>query len=612
MIGYAFRCSAGLRLMLAVSPRVPLSYSMLTCLAGAPYLRDTSRSQAVVLILQQCAEGNCLGRSEEEKMNRNLITMLIATAAVAAMALSAKPAAIDPCAALLTNTSLPNTTVTSATTIVGAFTPQGGGGTTIQGLPSFCRVTATLKPSPVSDIKVEVWMPTGGWNGKLQGVGNGGLAGTISYGALAPAVKRGYAAVSTDTGHVASDVTWLPIEEREKDYGYRAIHGMTVASKVFVEQFYGKAAQRSYFNGCSTGGGQGFGEAQLYPKDYDGILSGAPQDFPTHLRAAVIAEFQAANNDPASNLPKPSLSLITTAVLKQCGGKYDVADGFLSNDPRACRFDPGALLCKTGQDPTTCLNAAQVQAAKRIYEGTISPRTKQQLWPGLMPGSEEPIGPGTVGWQLAGINGPTPFGAGAQFYGLAVYKNPNLDFHSLDLATAIALAEKKFPFINHRSLDIDAFLKRGGKLLMYHGWADPLISPLNSINYYGSLVERTQKKRRWDQTAALAETEKAVRLFLVPGMGHCSGGPGPDNFDGIGALDQWVEKGTAPEKIIASHIVKDVPTFSRPLCPYPQEAEYRGSGDHGDATTWFCAAEPFTYDPSFYKGHSPFPPKQSW
>jgi len=531
------------------------------------------------------------------------MAIVLVAVALDPLGLGAPPPAKHFCSGLMNDAALaapPDSTITTAAIVSGTFAAPRGAAA-IQGLPSFCRVTATLKPSPVSDIKIEVWLPVEGWNGKIEGVGNGGLAGTISYSALAAGIRRGYASVSTDTGHIASDVTWLPIEERERDYGYRAIHGMTVVAKAVVQEFYGSPARRSYFNGCSTGGGQGLGEAQLYPEDYDAILAGAPSSLPTSLRAAVIWEFQAASNNPAGNLSEESLSLITETVLEQCGGKYGPTDGFLS-DPRTCKFSPAKLLCKIGQDPATCLTAPQVSAVNKIYAGTFNSRTKELLWPGLMPGSEEPGGPGTVGWQRAKINGPVPFGAGAQFYSYAVYENPNLDFHTMDMDHSVELAEKKFPFINHNGTDIEAFLKRGGKLLMYHGWADPLISPLNSINYYGSLVETVGRDRNLDRSAALEETQQYVRLFMVPGMGHCAGGPGPDTFDGVGALDDWAASGAAPEKIIASHVTNGVTTFSRPLCPYPQEAAYKGAGDRKDAANWVCIAHPFTYDSSFYGG----------
>lgn len=535
-------------------------------------------------------------------MSRTLATIVLVAVAAA---LSAMPPPVDSCASLANSTtlrSLSNTTITFAGIVSDTFAPPGGGAV-IHGLPSFCRVTATLKPSPVSDIKVEVWMLTQGWNQKLQGVGNGGLAGTISYGALATAIEKGYASVSTDTGHVASDDSWLPMIEREKDYGYRAIHEMTVTAKAIVQQFYGKAARRSYFNGCSTGGGQGFGEAQLYPKDYEGIVAGAPQIFPTRLRAAHIWNFQAAGNDPASNLPKNTLALVTAAVLKQCGGEYGIADGFLSEDPRACRFDPAQLQCKDGQDAATCLSAPQVSAVVKIYGGLVDPRSKQAIWPGFAKGSEGPAGAGAVGWQVFGINGPQPFAAAAQFYSLGVLENPRTDFHTIDPTSAMELAEEKFPFLKHTNTDIAAFTARGGKLLIYHGWADPGISPLNTIDYYGALVEATGQKRHLNTSEALKQTQQWARLFMVPGMGHCSGGPGPDDFDAVSALDQWVEHAATPDKIVASHVTNGTPEYSRPLCSFPQEAQYAGSGDRRDAKNWACAERPFSFDASFYKAH---------
>jgi len=536
-------------------------------------------------------------------MHRSLTLVVIVGLAIAATAAGVPQAAVDACSSLMSNAALralPNTTLTTATTVSGAFAAPGAA-QPVQGLPSFCRVTATLKPSQVSDVKVEIWLPTSGWNQKLQGVGNGGLAGTITYGALATAVKNGYASVSTDTGHVASDTTWLADTEKEKDYGYRAIHGMTVTAKAVVQQFYNATPKRNYFNGCSTGGGQAFGESQLYPEDYDGLLAGAPQDFPTNLRAAGIWEFQIVNNEPANKLPKPALALLTAAVLRKCEAQFGIDDGFL-NDPQACRFDPADLICKeAGQDPSTCLTPAQASAVKQIYEGAISAHTKKQIWPGLVRGSEAPTGNGLVGWEAASFPGATPFAPSAQFYSLAVFQDANLDFHTVDIDNAVQMAVKKFPFINHISTDIDPFMRRGGKLLIYHGWADPAVSPLNSVNYYGSLVAAVQRKRHLDSAAALKEAQKSTLLFMVPGMGHCAGGPGPSNFDAMTALDQWVDQGVAPTQITASHQAGGAATFTRPLCPYPQVAEYNGSGSRTDASNWTCKARPFVFDASFYK-----------
>jgi len=526
-------------------------------------------------------------------MSRNSLVVLFAVAFVT-LALAATPAVADTCSDFVSNSglkALPDATITSAATVSGTFTPPSGG-TPIQGLPSFCRVTVTLKPSPASDIKVEVWMPTTGWNGKFEGVGNGGLGGIISYtnlpnyldrAALVDAIKAGYASASTDTGHVADDRTWLASEDKERDYGYRAIHEMTVTAKALIKGFYGRPSSRSYFNGCSTGGGQALGEAQLYPEDYDGILAGDSQNILTHSRASDIWASQAVNNE--NKLTEAALSLVKTTVLKQCGAKDgSLEDGFLLSDRRQCQFNPEQLLCKEGQDPATCLTAPQAKLMMKFSEGYIS-HSKQPIMAGLW-------GPGALGWggynrvyMNPAFNASSPAG---QFYGLGVLQNPNLDVHTMDIDNAVALADKKFGFITHTSTDMDAFMRRGGKLLMYHGWDDPSISVMNTLNYYSSVVQTVQARRHLDSMkSALVETQKAARLFLLPGVGHCGGGPGADTFDAVGILDQWVERGVAPDQIIASHAT---PAFTRPLCAYPKEARYTGSGDRTDARNWSCVA----------------------
>ena len=445
--------------------------------------------------------------------------------ALAVLVLCAAEATADTCSDLMTSPALrafPNTTITSAATVSGTFTPPNSE-MPIDGLPSFCRVIATLKPSPVSDIKVEVWMPTNGWNGKFQGVGNGGLAGIISYtnrpnymghASLVDAIKGGYAGASTDTGHVSSDRTWLSDEEKEKDYGYRATHEMTVTAKKVIQAFYGNAPRRSYFNGCSTGGGQALGEAQLYPEDYDGILAGDSQYMLAHARASDIWAFQAVNEE--NNLTPAAVSLIQTTVMNECGAKDgSLQDGFL-NDPRECRFNPEQLLCNQGQDPATCLAAPQIDLMMKYSEGYVS-RNGQRIVGGLW-------GPGALGWggynRIDMRDAFNPSSPAAQFYGLGVLEVPNLDVSTIDIDSAVALADQKFGFVNHTSPDLDAFFERGGKLIMYHGWDDPSISPMNSINYYRSVAERVRDERRLNSMeAALTEIQKSARLFLVPGMG---------------------------------------------------------------------------------------------
>jgi len=545
------------------------------------------------------------------------VLSILACAGVIAVSVSAAPALEDKCANLLKNRvlkALPNTTFTSAQTVMGSFMPPGGK-EAITGLPSFCRVAATLKPAPASDVKVEVWMPTA-WNGKLEGIGNAGLGGAIAYNnaeadaidhaSLVDAVKMGYAGVSTDTGHVNSDRTWLANEDKERDYGYRAIHAMTVTAKAVTQQFYGSTAKHTYFNGCSTGGGQALGEAQQYPEDYDGILAGSPQNYLTHTRALDLWKYQLINKDPQAKLSKELLSLVTRAVMYRCGQDYGAdKDGFLSNDPRECWFGPEELLCNDGDDPATCLNPAQAKAIMKMYEGYWIPGTHLQVMPGFPPGSEGPTGPGNVGWGRGPYLKGTSIAstAGSQFYLFAVLQKPDADLAKIDIGEAVQMADQKFGYINHTNPDLSGFIQRGGKLLIYHGWNDPDVPVYNSINYYSTFVDMLQRTGKMNHADALAQAQKSVRLFTAPGMGHCGGGPGPNSFDTVKTLDQWVDQGVAPEKIVATHAGDGETTFSRPLCPYPQYAQYSGKGDRKDAASWTCVNEHWNwalYDRYFY------------
>lgn len=481
----------------------------------------------------------------------------------------------------------PGVNVTSTETVAGSsFTPPG---TTraITGLPSFCRVAVTLTPTATSDIKAEIWMPAN-WNGKLVSVGNGGLAGTISYGDMAPALAKGYATASTDTGHVATDTTWLPNRQKQYEYMTGSIHEMTVAAKSMLPRYYGKAQSRAYYQGCSTGGGQGFSAVQRFPQDFDGVIAGAPQNFPTHFRPALVYDWQLANASPATVLPTATLATVTRAVLNQCGGANASADGFLMHPP-ACSFDPASLQCAPGQSGDSCLTTEQVGVVKAIYAGLRSPTTNVQMWPGFPFGSEQPISGG--GWAQHGTAGGQPFNTASLFFRIGVLQQPDFDLKTMDFKDTVKRADQLFgDVINSISTDISPFTSRGGKLLMYHGWVDPLIAPQNSINYYESLVDRVGSR---------STVEQSARLFMVPGMGHCAGGPGASVFDTLDVLDAWVERGEAPTQIVARSTAN--PAFTRPLCPYPQVAEYVGSGDRAAASSWRCAPGTPSADLDFYR-----------
>lgn len=495
---------------------------------------------------------------------------------LAIFTLTASSVAAASCESLA-SLKLPNTTITSSNTVAaGSFTPPTPGGSGIAGrpaftqfgtLPSFCRVTATLMPSSDSDIKVEVWMPVSGWNGKLQSVGNGGWAGTISYPALALALMGGYATASTDTGHEGANAKFaLGHPEKLIDFGYRSVHEMTVAAKAIIEAFYSQRPTMSYWNGCSTGGRQGLAEAQLYPADYNGIIAGAPANYMTHLQLWSLWVAQVVHKDETSYIPSEKFPAIHKAALEACDALDGLKDGLIG-DPRRCHFDPKVLTCK-GEDTPSCLTTTQVEAVRKLYSPVKNPQTGQEIFPGFEPGSE-------LGW--AGLAGPQPFAISIDFFRYVVFKNPDWDFHTLNFDSDVALADK---MDNHTINDVDPNLKeffgRGGKLLMFHGWSDQLIAPLNSVNYYQSVLKAT--------------AADSIRLFMFPGMAHCGNGDGPNVFDSIGTLTDWVEKGEPPRQIMASHFSNGVVDRTRPVCAYPQVAVYRGTASTEDAANFVCKA----------------------
>jgi hypothetical protein len=507
----------------------------------------------------------------------------------------------------LAQLALPNTKITSAQTYAAeAFSPPAGATPWLVGdpsfykqLPPFCRVTADDKPTSDSDIKIEVWMPVTGWNGKFRGQGNGGFAGEIDYHALGLAIVQGYASAGTDTGHAANgvDATWaVGHPEKIIDYAYRAIHEMTLVGKATVKAFYGDRPKQSYFANCSNGGRQALMEAQRYPEDYDGILAGAPANYWTHLLSSALWDAQATTLDPDSYIPSSKIPAIAHVVLTACDAKDGVKDGIL-NDPRQCHFDPATMLCKEGNSDS-CLTQPQVTALKKLYEGAHDSKGKE-IFPGFVPGGEE----GEGGWALW-ITGNAAgkallFAFGSGYFGNMVYEKADWDNKKANLDDAFAASNQKFGgVLNAMGTNMKAFEAHGGKLILYHGWSDAGISPLNTINYYENVVEKMGKQ----------DADSFVRLYMVPGMQHCGGGPGPDIFGEYGispvndpqhniylALEQWVEKGTAPSTVITSKMEGEglaaKVKMTRLLCAYPEEAKYKGSGDTNDAASFVCEKE---------------------
>ena len=482
------------------------------------------------------------------------------------------PAAASVACQSLVSLRLTEATVTAAESVgAGNFTPPGGR-QPIRDLPALCRVALTLTPSKDSEIKVEVWMPAAGWNQKLQSVGNGGWSGAINYGGLVSAVRRGYASASTDTGHTGGSAEFaFGHPEKLIDFGYRSEHEMTLKAKAVLAAFYGNGPKLSYWNGCSSGGKQGLKEAQQYPDDYDGIIAGAPANNWVALLSSDMMNSVALLKNSASRIPPAKLATLHKASIEACDALDGLKDGLI-NDPTRCHFDPAVLLCKES-DTETCLTSAQVSAAQAVYGPFVSPATRKEIYPGLQPGSE----PGWVAFA-----GNDPFPISNDYFRFVVHKNPNWDFRTFDTDQDVALAEK----LDHDNVlkavdpNLRKFISHGGKLILYHGWSDNLISPLNSINYFHTVVSKL---------GGLEKTGASVRLFMAPGMGHCAGGEGPNAFDMIPPLEEWVEQGKAPDRVIASHGRGGQVDRTRPLCPYPQVAKYKGSGSMDDAVNFVCA-----------------------
>ena len=536
----------------------------------------------------------------------------------------------------LTSLTLPHAAVKSAESITtGHFTPPGdaytppGGAQGFTGLPPFCRVVVQSTPTSDSLINIEIWIPLGqAWNGKYEQLGCGGFCGTLSFGyfPLAKAVRRGYASAITDDGNQSGGGAAFALGHPEKvaDYGYRALKEVTDKAKSIIAALAGKGPQRSYFNGCSDGGREALMEAERFPADFDGIIAGAPASDWTHIAAGMLANEQALLSDAASYIPPKKLTALSTAVLAQCR-KQDAGapdDTFLT-DPMRCKFDPTVVQCASGQDADSCLTPAQVRAAKAIYSGARNSRTGQQISPGYMPGNEDDTGNWPM-WltgstreaTLTGIAvAPTlplsPARGGMQeFYGDSlfadfVFQNPHFDFRTADIVAATATADQKVAkLINSTDPDLRPFARHGGKIIHYHGWEDAALPPLESVDYYRAVSAALGGAK--DPTAAsLKRLQAFYRLFMVPGMGHCAGGPGANEFgafidppvvdadhDVMMALERWVEHGVAPDKIIATHYVDNNPTkgvqFQRPLCPFPQVGRYDGKGNPVDPTSFVC------------------------
>jgi feruloyl esterase len=501
----------------------------------------------------------------------------------------------------LTRLKLPHTEITAATMVAkGAFTPPPGGPGAPAGpppagapagappaggpggggrqnaiyatLPVFCRVMATLRPTSDSDIKIEVWLPADGWNGRLEAVGNGGFGSNIQYNGMAEAVARGYTSTGNNTGQTNNGKDIVGHPEKLIDWGSRAVHEDVVAAKAIDAAFYGSAPKYSYWNSCSTGGRQGWVAAEYYPDDFDGLAIGDPANPMTRLQANNIWIHLALTKDDASFISNEKWAAIHQWALKECDARDGLKDGLIQN-PMACNLDVKQLACKDGVDAADCLTAPQLEVLTKIATGSKNPRTGAQLYPGY------PLGTAMAPGPVAGRNNPDG-SAPATFQ--ALFQDANWDYHTFNFDTDTARADK---LGNNTINAVDpAKLKQlfahGGKLLLYHGWNDPAITPLISIQLYEQAMAAN---------GGSAKTSDEMRLFMVPGMNHCGGGEGPNTFDKVDPLAEWVEHGEAPDQIIASHLdAAGQVDRTRPLCPYPQVAKYKGSGSIDDAQNFAC------------------------
>jgi len=494
---------------------------------------------------------------------------MLSTLAFGFVALIAQQTSCDS----LKNVSVPNTQITNVQFVpAGPYRTQGRGGQQQTGpqLPAHCRVAAVLTPSSDSHIEMELWLPTEGWNGKFLAVGNGGWAGNIETGAMATGLSKGYATASNDTGHKGGSASFaVGHPEKLVDFGDRSMHEMAVRSKAIIQSFYSRSPQLSYYQGCSTGGRQGMMEAQRYPEDFDAIIAGAPVYNVIHLNIATVYPQVEMLKQPASILPPDKVTLLANAVVAACDEKDGVKDKIISN-PQACKFDPAVLMCKPGQT-SDCLTAPQVDTVKKAYS-PVKLKSGEVVYPPHSPGFEPQLRIPTPGQPLSSLWTDTPRYIGHQ--------DANWDPISFDLDKDLALALKNAGFIESNDPDLSKFKARGGKLLLWHGWADPGPAPENTINYYYQASEKTGGK-----------TDDWMRLFLLPGVGHCGGGVGPDRADYLTPMEQWREKGIAPSQIVASRARGGQVDITRPLCPYPQMAKWNGSGSTDDAKNFTCSSK---------------------
>ena len=523
--------------------------------------------------------------------------------------LTAAAAHASDCASLI-NAKLSGAELKTVEPIAsGAFRPSDQSGAPpaiFHELPAFCRVVGVIRATADSEIGFELWLPEQ-WNGRYLQTGNGGFAGLINYGGLAPGLRDGFAVASTDDGHTGAGAAWaLGHPEKVIDYGYRAVHLTSAVAKQIVTTYYGRPLSHAYFSGCSDGGRESLMEAQRFPDDFDGWVVGAPgNDFTGVMTYLLHLAQVGASMDP---LASSQLQALTKAALAHCDAADGIADGVIEN-PLQCDFDPQELQCKGAPDGR-CLSASQVEAVAGVYEDTRGGTAHTRLAPGF----RVALGDEAAQWPY--WVGPVPKDSGLSstlsqmfsenFWPFIVYSDPKLDFRKLDLLKAAGDARGRTGgMLNSVDPDLSAVRAAGKKIIQYHGWADAVVPTQYSIGYYEAVEKYLGRDNR-----------DFYRLFLAPGMEHCGGGPGPNAFGtpydprpfGAGydpsrefnpedhvlaALVRWVEDGDAPDQLVATKYQEDdaaKPVIrTRPLCVYPKVARWTGKGSADDAKNFICS-----------------------
>jgi feruloyl esterase len=483
-------------------------------------------------------------------------------AALAAASANAATADARACGALDRGGLFADTRISSARMV-----PEDAAGK----LPAFCEVAGVISPVPGSSIAVVYRLPQN-WNGKFLGLGGGGWAGDIKLSTAEPGLTRGYATAQTDGGHPGTgvrDTSWAN-DVTITDFAFRAVHQMTVVGKQVVARYYGRDPSQAYFHGCSTGGRQALMEVQRYPRDYDGVIAGAPV-YNLITQTSAIVRNQAFSREGA-RLTAEHLEALNAASLKACDTQDGLKDGIIT-DPRLCDFDPGTLACKEGSKDV-CLTPPQLAAVRTMYAG-VKTSAGETVAPPLTRGGE-------ADWaRFIAATGPATGSAAVGIDGLrgVIFGNPGFEYDAFEPDRDYRLARDSGFARQYEAADpdISAFIERGGKLLLWHGWDDAGPSAFGTIDYFEHMRQVTAPK--------VKSLDDGARLFIAPGVYHCKNGPGPDQFDLLGTIDTWVDKGTAPESMLAT---RTDGSLSRPLCRYPALPRYKGKGKAAEAGSFTC------------------------